>query len=86
MKANRNVSVTGSNILGTKDVSVSAGNDVRTDSGEETQRDDVYQYSKKSGLMGAGIGFTIGSKKVTDTTDADIKIKLLPIFLPLRTR
>lgn len=69
VKANRNVSVSGSNILGTKDVSVSAGNDVRTDSGEETQRDDVYQYSKKSGLMGAGIGFTIGSKKVTDTTD-----------------
>ena len=73
MKANRNVSVTGSNILGTKDVSVSAGNDVRTDSGEETQRDDVYQYSKKSGLMGAGIGFTIGSKKVTDTTDGRYK-------------
>lgn len=73
VKANRNVSVTGSNILGTKDISVSAGNDVRTDSGEETQRDDVYQYSKKSGLMGAGIGFTIGSKKVTDTTDSRYK-------------
>jgi len=73
VKANRNVSVTGSNILGTKDVSVSAGNDVRTDSGEETQRDDVYQYSKKSGLMGAGIGFTIGSKKVTDTLDENSK-------------
>ena len=73
VKANRNVSVTGSNILGTKDVSVSAGNDVRTDSGEETQRDDVYQYSKKSGLMGAGIGFTIGSKKVTDTIDGRYK-------------
>lgn len=73
VKANRNVSVTGSNILGTKDVSVSAGNDVRTDSGEETQRDEVYQYSKKSGLMGAGIGFTIGSKKVTDTTDGRYK-------------
>ena len=73
VKANRNVLVTGSNILGTKDVSVSAGNDVRTDSGEETQRDDVYQYSKKSGLMGAGIGFTIGSKKVTDTLDENSK-------------
>ena len=73
VKANRNVSVTGSNILGTKDVSVSAGNDVRTDSGEETQRDEVYQYSKKSGLMGAGIGFTIGSKKVTDTLDENSK-------------
>ena len=32
---------------------------------KKTQRDDVYQYSKKSGLIGAGIGFTIGSKKVT---------------------
>ena len=73
VKVNRNVSVTGSNILGTKDVSVSAGNDVRTDSGEETQRDDVYQYSKKSGLMGAGIGFTIGSKKVTDTLEGNSK-------------
>ena len=73
VKANRNVSVSGSNILGTKDVSVSAGNDVRTDSGEETQRDDVYQYSKKSGLMGAGIGFTIGSKKVTDTLEGNSK-------------
>ena len=76
VKANRNVSVTGSNILGTNDVSVSAGNDVRTDSGEETQRDDVYQYSKKSGLMGAGIGFTIGSKKVTDTTDGRYKTQV----------
>ena len=73
VKANRNVSVTGSNILGANDVSVSAGNDVRTDSGEETQRDDVYQYSKKSGLMGAGIGFTIGSKKVTDTLEGNSK-------------
>lgn len=73
VKANRNVSVTGSNILGTNDVSVSAGNNVRTDSGEETQRDNVYQYSKKSGLMGAGIGFTIGSKKVTDTLDENSK-------------
>lgn len=76
VKANRNVSVTGSNILGTKDVSLSAGNDVRTDSGEETQRDDVYQYSKKSGLIGAGIGFTIGSKKVTDTTDGRYKTQV----------
>ena len=76
VKANRNVSVTGSNILGTKDVSVSAGNDVRTDSGEETQRDEVYQYSKKSGLMGAGIGFTIGSKKVTDTLDENSKTNI----------
>ena len=69
MKANHDVSLTGSNVLGTKDVNITAGHDVRTDSGEERQRDDIYEHSKKTGLMSAGIGFTIGSKKVTDTLD-----------------
>lgn len=69
MKANHDVSLTGANVLGTKDVNITAGHDVRTDSGEERQRDDIYENSKKTGLMSAGIGFTIGSKKVTDTMD-----------------
>lgn len=69
MKANHDVSLTGANVLGTKDVNITAGHDVRTDSGEERQRDDIYEHSKKTGLMSAGIGFTIGSKKVTDTLD-----------------
>lgn len=69
MKANHDVSLTGANVLGTKDINITAGHDVRTDSGEERQRDDIYEHSKKTGLMSAGIGFTIGSKKVTDTLD-----------------
>lgn len=67
--ANHDVNVTGSNVLGTGDVAISAGNKVRTNSAEDSSRNDIYQHSKKKGLMGAGLGFTIGSKKITDTYD-----------------
>ena len=67
--ANHDVNVTGSNVLGTGDVAISAGNNVRTNSAEDSSRNDTYQHSKKKGLMGAGLGFTIGSKKITDTYD-----------------
>lgn len=67
--ANQDVNVTGSNVLGTGDVVISAGNKVRTNSAEDSSRNDIYQHSKKKGLMGAGLGFTIGSKKITDTYD-----------------
>ena len=64
---NHDVNVTGSNVLGTGDVAISAGNKVRTNSAEDSSRNDTYQYSKKKGLMGAGLGFTIGSKQIKDT-------------------
>ena len=67
--ANHDVNITGSNVLGTGDVAISAGNKVRTNSAEDSSRNDTYQHSKKKGLMGAGLGFTIGSKKITDTYD-----------------
>lgn len=67
--ANHDVNVTGSNVLGTGDVAISAGNKVRTNSAEDSSRNDTYQHSKKKGLMGAGLGFTIGSKKITDIYD-----------------
>ena len=65
--ANHDVNVTGSNVLGTGDVAISAGNKVRTNSAEDSSRNDTYQHSKKNGLMGAGLGFTIGSKQIKDT-------------------
>ena len=65
--ANHDVNVTGSNVLGTGDVAISAGNKVRTNSAEDSSRNDTYQHSKKKGLMGAGLGFTIGSKQIKDT-------------------
>lgn len=65
--ANHDVNVTGSNVLGAGDVAISAGNKVRTNSAEDSSRNDTYQHSKKKGLMGAGLGFTIGSKQIKDT-------------------
>ena len=65
--ANHDVNITGTNVLGTGDVAISAGNKVRTNSAEDSSRNDIYQYSKKKGLMGAGLGFTIGSKQIKDT-------------------
>ena len=65
--ANHDVNVTGANVLGTGDVAISAGNKVRTNSAEDSSRNDIYQHSKKKGLMGAGLGFTIGSKQIKDT-------------------
>lgn len=65
--ANHDVNVTGSNVLGTGDVAITAGNKVHTNSGEDSSRNDIYQHSKKKGLMGAGLGFTIGSKQIKDT-------------------
>ena len=65
--ANHDVNVTGSNVLGTGDVAITAGNKVHTNSGEDSSRNDTYQHSKKKGLMGAGLGFTIGSKQIKDT-------------------
>lgn len=65
--ANHDVNVTSSNVLGTGDVAISAGNKVRTNSAEDSSRNDTYQHSKKKGLMGAGLGFTIGSKQIKDT-------------------
>lgn len=65
--ANHDVNVTGSNMLGTGDVAISAGNKIRTNSAEDSSRNDIYQHSKKKGLMGAGLGFTIGSKQIKDT-------------------
>lgn len=65
--ANHDVNVTGSNVLGKGDIAISAGNKVRTNSAEDSSRNDTYQHSKKKGLMGAGLGFTIGSKQIKDT-------------------
>lgn len=71
IQSGKDTNIKGSNLLGTNDVSVVANASVRTDSAEDKSQNESYQHSKKSGLMGAGIGFTIGSKKMTDTLDSE---------------
>lgn len=68
--AGNDLTIKGSNVVGTKDVSLEATNNVNITSAKETGKDEHYSYTKTSGLFsGGGLGFTIGSKseKITAT-------------------
>ncbi|EIW21669.1 hemagglutinin repeat-containing protein, partial [Pelosinus fermentans] len=63
------LTVKGSNVVGTNDVTFTAQNNVNITSAAETGADEHYSYTKKSGLFsGGGLGFTIGSQSTKTTT------------------
>ena len=71
-----NTLVTASNIVGTNDVSITSGKDTTIESAEEVEQHDYEKHVKKSGLLGGGLGFTIGSEKRNDQyADADVTQK-----------
>ena len=71
-----NTEVTASNIVGTNDVSIVSGKDTTITSAEEVEKHDYEKRVKKSGLLGGGLGFTIGSEKRNDQyKDEDITQK-----------
>ncbi|GMA99536.1 hemagglutinin repeat-containing protein [Pelosinus sp. IPA-1] len=64
------LTVKGSNVVGTNDVTLDAAKDVNITSAAETGIDDHYSYTKKSGLFsGGGLGFTVGSQSTKTTTN-----------------
>ena len=66
----KDLTVKGSNVVGTNDVTLTAKNDVNITSAAETGVDDHYSYTKKSGFFsGGGFGFTIGSQSMKTTTN-----------------
>lgn len=65
--------ITSSNVVGTNDVSITSGKDTTITSAEEHEGHDYEKRVKKSGLLGGGLGFTIGSEKRNDQyADADV--------------
>ena len=64
--AGGNTNMTGSQVIGTHDVAISSGKDTSIFSAEEYERHDYAKQVKKSGLMGSGLGFTIGKEKRND--------------------
>ncbi|MWP28784.1 two-partner secretion domain-containing protein, partial [Gilliamella sp. Pra-s54] len=73
--AGNNLTVTGSEVIGTHNVSLGAGKDITIDAAEESYYHMQKTVTKKSGLMGSGgIGFTVGKEKEnlkqTDTEQA----------------
>lgn len=71
-----NTKVIASNVVGTNDVSIASGKDTTIESAEEVEQHDYEKRVKKSGLLGGGLGFTIGSEKRNDQyKDANITQK-----------
>ena len=71
-----NTTIIASNIVGTNDVFIASGKDTTITSAEEVEQQDYEKRVKKSGLLGGGLGFTIGSEKRNDQyKDADITQK-----------
>ena len=71
-----NTTITASNVVGTDDVSITSGKDTAITSAEEVEQHDYEKRVKKSGLLGGGLGFTIGSEKRKDQyADADVTQK-----------
>ncbi|RXZ36330.1 filamentous hemagglutinin N-terminal domain-containing protein [Oxalobacteraceae bacterium CAVE-383] len=67
--ATRDISVTGGNIVGTHDVSLAAGNNIRIATSENTADQSYYKEETTDGLFGTdgGIGVTMGSKAHQNT-------------------
>ena len=61
-----NTTITASNVVGTNDVSITSGKNTTITSAEEKEQHDYAKQVKKSGLMGSGLGFTIGKEKRND--------------------
>ena len=72
--AGHDVIVSGSNVLGTQDVAINAGNQLNVTTVDETQDETHISKTTKSGIMGTGgIGFTVGktSEKVTQESESN---------------
>jgi len=71
MQAGHDLSVSGSNVAGTHDVALAAGNNLTLTTTEETRRENHLRKETKSGLSGTGgIGVTVGSSSLKTTDDA----------------
>nr|WP_312266989.1 hemagglutinin repeat-containing protein [Neisseria sp.] len=63
VQAGHDANIRGSNVISDNDTAIQAGNNVRIDTTETHSQSEIYHQTQKSGLMSAGIGFTIGSKQ-----------------------
>jgi filamentous hemagglutinin len=70
ISSGNDLTVQGSDIVGTNDVTLTATNNVNITSAAENGADDHYSHTTKSGLFsGGGLGFTIGSQSTKTTTN-----------------
>jgi filamentous hemagglutinin len=72
MQAGHDLTLRGSDVVGTRDVMLAAGNDLSLTTATGTESRSHRVQESKSGLMGSGgIGFTVGSKQETLTDSSN---------------
>ena len=65
LQAGNDANILGSNVISDNGTRIRAGNHVRIGTTQTQSQSETYHQTQKSGLMSAGIGFTIGSKTNT---------------------
>ena len=71
IEGGKDISLTGSAAASTKETALSAGRNISIHAAEETNKEIHKKQVKKSGLIGSGLGFTIGSEKKKDAYDTE---------------
>ena len=71
LQGGKDISLTGSATASTKETTLSAGRNISIHAAEETNKEIHKKQVKKSGLIGSGLGFTIGSEKKKDSYDTE---------------
>ena len=71
IEGGKDISLTGSAAASTKETTLSAGRNISINAAEETDKEIHKKQVKKSGLIGSGLGFTIGSEKKKDAYDTE---------------
>ena len=71
LQGGKDISLTGSAAASTKETALSAGRNISIHAAEETNKEIHKKQVKKSGLIGSGLGFTIGSEKKKDAYDTE---------------
>ena len=71
IEGGKDISLTGSAAASTKETTLSAGRNISIHAAEETDKEIHKKQVKKRGLIGSGLGFTIGSEKKKDSYDTE---------------
>ena len=71
IEGGKDISLTGSAAASTKETTLSGGRNISINAAEETDKEIHKKQVKKSGLIGSGLGFTIGSEKKKDSYDTE---------------
>lgn len=69
VQSGKDLTVKGSGVVATNDVTLTAKNNVTISSAEETSQSEYYKFEKKSGIFASGVGITIGTESKKNTLD-----------------